>query len=142
MVAFAECEHVVPSCKSSIEDLDAAELSDYVRAFGLQKQIFYNVANDQGKPNIFVVSTAISDRIRDAKSQPLSVAEKESILESVDKLAGDDAFADINPVVMTDYATRRVFQELIRVEYPELRVFSWQEKRPNCDVNILGTIQA
>ena len=68
--------------------------------------------------------------------------EMSEAIDIIAELVGDEALIGINPIVMTDYATRRAFQELIRIENPELRVYSWQEMLPAKEVEIFGTIQA
>jgi type III secretory pathway component EscV/tetratricopeptide (TPR) repeat protein len=121
-----------------LRDLTMAECTDVVRT-SLKKYITYKYTKGVNTLNVYLIDREIEGRLADT-ARSLTAEEKESFIEGVKFAIGDLPATAQNPILLTSMDVRRAVKDLIKLDFPDLAVLSYQELSPDTSIQRLGWI--
>ena len=141
IVFLAYTDGLCPSVASrNLSDLMAAQLADYVR-MALRRYISNKYTRGGNTLVVFLIEPAIEQRIGEIGERPLTKEEEERLLSAIHAEVGSPlSFAASNPVLLTTFEVRRALRGIIKQEFPNLAVVSYQELSPDMNIQPLARI--
>jgi type III secretion protein V len=122
-------------------------LTEYVRS-SLKRYICHKYSQGQPTLSAYILDPEIENIIRDAIKKTstdsymdLDFNAAKLILQSVREVVAPTSYSNPSAVILTAIDTRRFFQELIKLEFMDIFVISYQEINPETSIQPLGKIK-
>ncbi len=133
---FTERRCPVPAGRT-LEDLRAPEYAEAARG---ALRDFISHKHTQGASSLlcFLVDPAIEAELQ--QPEPLTPSRRREIIRAVYEEAGGRPGWSSQPVILTTVSARKRMRRLVEAEFPELPVLSYQELRPDMNIQPIARI--
>ena len=136
-IVFKVSEGVVFSNRSEMEDLEIYEFVNAVRSH-LKRYISPKYSRGQNTLVIYLVAPEFESRLQQA--QPLTEEERSRLSQWIREEIGTLPPTSQPPVILTGMAIRYQLAYIVRSEYPQISVLSYQELDPGMNVQPMARI--
>jgi type III secretory pathway component EscV/Tfp pilus assembly protein PilF len=140
-IVFAPpAENLYPAADGrAVSELSASDYADFVRTT-LKRYISHKHTGGAGTLVAYLLDREIEERIGSAGARGLTDEEQARLKSAVAAAASGLSPASQNPVILTSPDVRKDVRKLIREDFPNLPVLSYQELSPDLNIQPLARI--